>query len=91
MPTENEISVTVIRVILRTLRQVLIGVVAAAVLIYIGDVALFFLRGKPHDQVVVSRYLAAPLRGNKTEYYFEGTGPMDCARSLFPQAGMSPR
>jgi hypothetical protein len=90
MATDKDISVTVIRVVLRTLRQALIAAVAIAVLIYVGDFALFYLRGKPHDQVVVSRYLAAPLKGNKTEYYFEGTGPMDCARALFPQAGWSP-
>jgi hypothetical protein len=90
MPRDKDISVTVIRVVLRTLRQALLAAVATAVLIYVGDFAIYLLRGKPHDQIVVSRYLAAPLKGNKTEYYYEGIGPMDCARALFPQSGLSP-
>jgi hypothetical protein len=90
MATDNDVSVTVIHIVLYWLRQTVLAALVIAVLIYVGDFAIFFLRGKPHDQIVVSRYLAAPLKGNKTEYYFEGTGPMDCARALFPQAGWSP-
>jgi hypothetical protein len=35
----------------------------------------------------VSRFVVAPLKGNKEEYYFDGTAMVDCSRSLFPQAG----
>jgi hypothetical protein len=77
-------------VILRWLGYSLLGVLGIAALVYIGDCAVFYLRGKPQDQVTVSRYLAMPLKGNKTEYYFEGTQPMPCARALFPQAGANP-
>jgi len=31
--------------------------------------------------------VVAPLKGNKEEYYYDGTGPVDCSRSLFPQGG----
>lgn len=89
-PQQPEVSVTVLHILLRTLRQAAIAAVAAAALLYLGDFAIFQLRGKPHDQVVVSRYMAAPLKGNKTEYYFEGTGPEDCAIALFPQSGWKP-
>jgi hypothetical protein len=34
--------------------------------------------------------MAAPLKGNKTEFYYEGTGPVACAKSLFPQNGSNP-
>jgi hypothetical protein len=57
--------------------------------IYVGDFLVFTIRGKPMDQVNVSRYMAAPLKGNKTALYFESSGPEPCARALFPQAGRS--
>jgi len=57
--------------------------------VYVGDFVVFSLRGKPMDQVTVSRYMAAPLKNNKTAYYFESSGPEPCARALFPQAGHS--
>jgi hypothetical protein len=64
--------------------------VGAAALIYIADCAAFYLRGKPQQQITVSRYMAAPLKGNKTELFFEGTEPVACAVTMFPQAGMQP-
>jgi hypothetical protein len=75
---------------LRWLGFTLLGLLGLAALVYIGDGVTFYLRGKPLDQVTVSRYLAAPLKGNKTEYYFEGTQPTSCVRALFPQAGLNP-
>ena len=74
---------------LKWLRRIAFTIVGLAALIYVGDFAIFTLRGKPTGQIVVSRYLETPLKGNKTEYFFEGTGPMPCARALFPQAGAS--
>jgi hypothetical protein len=71
-------------------QRTLLAVVALGALIYVGDFALFQLRGKPLGQVDVSRYMAAPLKDNKTELYFEGRGPQPCALSLFPQAGLTP-
>jgi hypothetical protein len=59
-------------------------------LAYGGDSAIFAIRGNPLDQVTVNRYLAVPLKGNKTEFDFEGSQPVPCARALFPQAGHSP-
>ena len=34
-----------------------------------------------------SRFTGAELRGNKEDYYFEGSGPVDCSESLFAHAG----
>jgi len=78
------------QMILRWLALVLLAILAAAALIYLGDYLIFLLRGRPLDQVTVTRYMAAPLKGNKTELYFEGTGPLSCAKALFPQNGWSP-
>jgi len=76
--------------ILRWLALSLLAIVAATALVYVGDYLIFLVRGQPLDQVTVTRYMAAPLKGNKTEYYFEGTGPLSCAKALFPQNGWSP-
>jgi hypothetical protein len=68
----------------------LLGILGAGALVYLGDYATFLLRGEPLDQLTVTRYMAAPLKGDKTAYYFEGTGPMSCSKSVFPQSGWSP-
>jgi len=86
--TENRSATAiVIRIVLGWAGRILLvsGVALAAV--YVGDFIVFTLRGKPMDQVVVNRYLATPLKGNKTAYYFESSGPEPCAKALFPQAG----
>ena len=77
-------------IILRWLALTLLAILAAAALTWVGDYAVFLLRGQPLDQVTVTRYMAAPLKGNKTEFYYEGTGPVSCAKALFPQNGSNP-
>jgi hypothetical protein len=79
-----------IRALLRWLGLTLLALICAAALIYVGDFALFHLRGKPVDQVVITRYMSAPLKNHKTELFYEGTGPAPCSRTLFPQSGMPP-
>jgi hypothetical protein len=90
MTANNTASRSLGQRILRWLALTLLGILAAAALTFIGDYAIFALRGQPQDQVTVTRYMAAPMKGDKTEYYFEGTGPMSCAKALFPQNGWSP-
>ena len=73
------------------LGRVVLGVLALAALIYVGDYAQFLLRGHPQGHVNVTRYMTVPLKGTyKTEYFFEGSGPIACSGSLFPQDGLSP-
>ena len=70
-------------------RAVFALVVALAV-VYLGDMAVWGVRmkmGSGMGKVVVSRFVVAPLKGNKEEYYFDGTAEVECSRSLFPQAG----
>jgi hypothetical protein len=78
------------QMILRWLALTILAILAAAALLFVGDYVVFFLRGKPSGQVTVTSYMAAPLKGNKTEFYYEGTGPVSCSRSLFPQNGWQP-
>jgi hypothetical protein len=58
--------------------------------VYIGDWAVFLLRGSPQSKVTVNRYVSIPEKGRKTEFDFLGTLDAPCAVALFPQGGLSP-
>ncbi len=68
----------------------LLAAAAFCAFVYVGDFAVFRLRGNPLGQVQVSSYMAATLKNDKTALYFEGSGTVPCARSLFPQSGWEP-
>lgn len=74
----------------RWIQRVGIAVLAASAATYLGDLAVFKLRGSPASTVSVNRYLTVPLKGSKVEYDFLGTADVPCSRSLFPQDGNSP-
>jgi hypothetical protein len=78
------------RLIGRWAERLVIGLVAAAALTYGGDYGVYIARGKPQDAVTVDRMLAVPLKGNKTEFDYQGSAPLACARALFPQGGEMP-
>ena len=71
-------------------QRVLVALVAAFVVIYGGDWAIYKLRGSPASQVTVSQFQTVPLKGNKVEYDYLGAASVACSVSLFPQAGLSP-
>lgn len=69
------------------------GVVVLAVAftaVYIGDWAVYQLRGSPQSKVTVNRYVSIPEKGRKTELDYLGTLDVSCAESLFSQGGQSP-
>lgn len=70
--------------------RVLLGLVAAFVAVYVLDGTIFLLRGSPVGKVTVNRYLDIPLKGNKQEFDYQGTGEVACVMALFPQKGMDP-
>lgn len=74
----------------RRLIRVVVVLVAALVIAYIGDWAIFKLRGSPTSAVSVNRFLTVPLKGNKEEYDYLGSEDVPCSESIFPQAGLSP-
>jgi hypothetical protein len=41
-------------------------------------------------KITVDRFVVAELKGNKEEYYSDGSGVVDCSKSLFPEAGSGP-
>lgn len=70
--------------------RVLLGLLVAAAAIYVGDWVVWRVRvgvGRGMGKVAVSRIEVASMKGNKEEYYWDGTTDVDCSRSLFPQAG----
>jgi hypothetical protein len=74
----------------RRLIRVVVVLVAALVIAYVGDWAIFRLRGSPKSTVSINRFLTVPLKGNKEEYDYLGSEDVPCSESLFPQAGLSP-
>lgn len=78
------------RFLLGWFRRVLVVLAAAFVLLYVGDWAVYKLRGTPRSTVTVNRYVTIPLKGNKQEFDYQGSIDVPCSVSLFPQAGQSP-
>ena len=74
----------------RWLPRIAVVLVAAFVAIYLGDWAIFRLRGAPASKVTVNQFQTVPLKGNKLEYDYLGSMDVPCSVSLFPQAGLSP-
>jgi hypothetical protein len=70
------------------------GIVLAVVLAYPVDWMVWRVRAAidrsgngAMGSVEVSRMTVASLKGNKEEYYFDGTETVACSRSVFAQAG----
>jgi hypothetical protein len=76
--------------LLRGLELAAKGLLLAAVLLWVGDWAMFHVRvarGTGYDAVQVQEFLSTALKGNKTEYDYMGTADVSCARALFPHGG----
>ena len=71
---------------LRLLRRAAVVVVLVAALAWPADYAVWTLRGAPTATVDVTRFVVAPLKGSKEEYYPDGTATLPCSQSLFPQS-----
>ena len=71
-------------------QRVVVVLVAAFVVLYLGDWAVYTMRGSPQGSVTVRRTLSVPLKGNKTEFDYLGSSQVPCSKSLFSQGGESP-
>ena len=72
---------------LRILIRTASGLLLATLLFCVADYAAWRVRsahGNGADSVVISRVSVATLKGNKEEYYFDGTDILPCTRSLLP-------
>lgn len=78
------------RWIARWVGRVLVALVLTAAVTYIGDWAVWRMRvssGSGYGSMRVSRFVVAQLKGNKVEYYPDGSGQEQCSRSIFGQGG----
>jgi hypothetical protein len=74
----------------RLLGRLLLAFLIGAATLFAGDWAVWRVRvamGGGVGHMEVSRIQVVPLKGNKEEYYSDGTAEVDCSRSIFPQAG----
>jgi hypothetical protein len=72
--------------------RILVGAVVLACVLYIVDFAIWRARVAAHGgmgTVTVNRMVAAELKGNKEDYYFDGTEDVSCSKSVFPQGGVN--
>ncbi len=77
----------------QALRRTLLGLLALVLLTYAVDWAawrLRFAQGTGTSTVEVTRMVVAPLKGNREQYYMDGTEDLACSRSLFPQGAVQP-
>jgi hypothetical protein len=78
-----------IRFLLSWLFKAACVLAVAFAVVYLGDWAVYKLRGSPQSKVTVNRYVPIPLKGRKTEFDYLGTLDVPCAVALFSQAGES--
>jgi hypothetical protein len=58
-------------------------------LVYVGDLAVYRLRGSPQSKVTVNRFVSIPEKARKTEFDYLGTFDAPCAVAIFDQGGES--
>ena len=68
-------------------RRVGVTLIAAFVVLYFGDMAVYKLRGSPQGSVHVNQTIIVPLKGNKQEYDYLGSSDVPCSVSIFSQNG----
>ena len=68
-------------------RRVGVTLIAGFVALYLGDMALYKLRGSPQGSVHVNQTIIVPLKGNKQEYDYLGSSDVPCSVSIFSQNG----
>ena len=72
----------------------LAGLLAALLLIYIGDYAVlrYRLSGNQNatSQVTIKPYFAIQMKNGDTEFEFQAPYVDTCANSIFPHMGMQP-
>ena len=74
----------------KRVRRIVVTLAAAFATFYLGDWAVYKMRGSPQGSVNVNQFLTVPLKGNKSEYDYLGTSNVPCSVSIFSQGGESP-
>jgi len=79
-----------LRILGRWLLRIVLVLAGAFAAVYVGDWAVFRLRGSPTLTMTVRQYAWVPLNGNKREFDSMGSSDVACSISLFEQSGHSP-
>ncbi|HLY43643.1 MAG TPA: hypothetical protein VKR52_20685 [Terracidiphilus sp.] len=79
-----------LRLLGRWLLRIAFALAIAFAATYLGDWAVFKLRGSPTAKVTVHQYASVPLKANKQEFDDIGITDLPCSISLFGQNGQSP-
>ena len=78
----------------RIVFKVVIALLGAAALFYIGDYAVLRYRiasnRAPYGSVTVNVYYAVPQKNGRMEYDFQSSQAEACVNSVFPHAGYAP-
>ncbi len=78
----------------RAVMFAVVGLIAAACLLYIGDYTRLRYKmarsSQPFGSVQVQSYYAVKLKDGKVEYFFNPPQMQQCSHSLFPQMGYAP-
>lgn len=72
----------------RLAARVLMGVMVVTAALWAGDWLIWqgrMIAGKGYGSVSVDRFVVAPLKNHKEEYYPDGRMDVRCTRSLLPE------
>ncbi len=75
---------------LSVLRRVVLAVLILSAAGYLGDWAVYRMRGSPNAKVTVSHFISASLKNNKQEIDYLGSEDVLCSITIFPQDGRTP-
>ncbi len=79
------------RELLGRIRRALLGLLAAALLLYVGDAVVLRQRLPGGlESIPVQPYYAIPQKNGKTEFMLAPPDTRTCANALFPQLGSNP-
>ncbi|HTH53744.1 MAG TPA: hypothetical protein VL495_07330 [Edaphobacter sp.] len=76
------------RFLVQMVARGLMWILLAVVTLWVADWLVWqgrTLAGGGYGVVSVDRFVVAPLKGNKEEYYPDGRAEVQCTRSLFPE------
>ncbi len=77
----------------RFFARIVMWLLVATAVVYLGDWAVWRVRvarGGGIGNVTVGMMQVASMKGNKEEYFPDGTDVVQCSQSLFPQTGAGP-
>ena len=76
--------------VIRWLIRAFLALAALTVAAYACDSVIYLVRGSPSSTVMVYKFMGIPLKGQKEEYDYLGSGPVPCAVALFPHQNLDP-